>query len=93
MLGDPDSCGVVGSLLNDARRPSRLRGGVELMDSLLVAAGSVSICNCGRDGEDDDNRGLEVSATSTSSLGRGEGGGGDDIWQDPERNSEPFQKS
>jgi len=65
------------SLLNEERRPSRLRGGVVLIDSRETAAEVVSICNCGRGGDDEDGLGLEVSNTCDIRSTGGEGGGDD----------------
>jgi hypothetical protein len=65
------------SLLNEERRPSRLRGGVVLIDSSGTAAGDVSICNCGRGGDDEDGRGLEGSITCDRRSTGGEDGGDD----------------
>jgi hypothetical protein len=77
MLGDPDSGGLFVSLLNEGRRPSRLRGGVVLIDSRGAVAGDVSTCNCGRSGDDEDDLGLEVSNTCDTRSTGGEGGGND----------------
>lgn len=65
------------SLLNEERRPSWLCGGVVLVDSCGAAAGDVSICNCGRGGDDEDGLGLEVSDICDFRSTGGEGGGDD----------------
>lgn len=96
MLGAPEGGGLFS--LNEARRPSRLRGGVDVMGwgdvtKIFTEAGFVSICSLGRGGEglpgfDRIGSGLGGALDGEEGEEGGGGGGGVvDITEGAEENS------